>query len=335
VWDEQVAPDEHVARVLEQLRAGERGDVPLSEELAELAAKVSNWGRWGDDDERGTLNLIDEAATRRGLDAVRLGRSLSLAIPLDQTSPQQGGAPGRIAPLRTMLSINQTYTGDVGDAAFNDDTVVMAMSAGTHLDALAHVTYDGKMWNGYPADLVTAAGGATRCGADKITPILSRAVLLDLPAVKGVERLDSGYAVTADDLDAAVDHAGVTLEPGDVLLVRTGHMQLFHRGKTWDYNHDSPGLSTRTIEWIHAHEPGAVLTDTYIYEVWPPEDWSCMMPVHMIQLRDMGQIQGQNLDLEALAAECAEDGVHTGLFWAAPEPFTGGCSAPVNPVLTR
>jgi kynurenine formamidase len=309
--------------------------VPLPEELAELAARVRNWGRWGDDDERGTANLIDADATRRGVACVADGRSRSLAVPLDQTSPQEGGAPGRINPLRTMLSINQTYTGKEGDAAFNDDTVVMAMSAGTHVDGLAHVTYGGQMYNGYPDALVTATGGATRCGADKLGPLLSRGVLLDLPAIKGVDRLEPGYAITAADLDAAVEHARVALAPGDVLLVRTGQMQLLHAGQVRKYNHDSPGLSVGTIEWIHARDCGAVFTDTYIYEVWPPEDWAAMMAVHMIHLRDMGQVQGQNFDLEGLAADCADDGRYQFLFAAAPEPFTGGCSAPVHPVVTR
>lgn len=307
----------------------------LPAELVELAAKVSNWGRWGDRDERGTQNLIDADATRRGVAAVRHGRHVSLAIPLDQTSPQQGGAPGRIAPLRTMLTVNQTYTGQDGDAAFNDDTVVMAMSAGTHIDALAHVTYGGFMYNGFPADSVTASAGATRCGADKIDPIVSRGILLDLPRTKGVERLDAGYAVTADDLDAAVDLARVAPEPGDVVLVRTGHMQLFHGGDTYAYNHDSPGLSTHTISWVRDRDLGAVFTDSYIYEVWPPQDWAAMMVVHMIHLRDMGQIQGQNFDLETLAADCADDGVYEFCFTAAPEPFTGGCSAPVHPFVTK
>src|SRR5689334_3377205 len=128
----------------------------LPEELQELAAKVSNWGRWGERDERGTANLIDNDALRRGLACVQDGRHLSLAIRLDQKSPQQGGAPGRIAPLRTMLSLNHTYTGQPGDAAFNDDTVVMALSAGTHIDGLAHVTYGGFMYNGYPDTMVNA-----------------------------------------------------------------------------------------------------------------------------------------------------------------------------------
>jgi kynurenine formamidase len=233
-----------------------------------------------------------------------------------------------------MLALNQTYTGVEGDAAFNDDTVVMAMSAGTHIDALAHVTYGGLMYNGFPAERVTAAGGATKCGAEKLRPVVTRGVLLDVAAAKGVDRLEPGYPLTAEDLDAAVEHGRLELQPGDVALVRTGHMQLFHQGDTWGYNHDCPGLSRHTIQWVRDHDLGAVFDDTYVFEVFPPEDWASMMVVHMIHLRDMGQIQGQNFDLEPLAAACAERGRYEFLFTAHPEPFTGGCSAPVHPVAT-
>jgi kynurenine formamidase len=306
--------------------------VPLTPQWQELAAKVRNWGRWGDDDERGTQNLIDDEARRRGAATVRMGRALSLAIAIDENVPQKGGAPGRFHPVHSMLSVNATYTGDTDDACFNDDMLVLALAAGTHVDALAHVTYGGQMYNGFPASDVKTPGGATRCGADKLGPIVSRGVLLDLPAVKGVERLEPGYAITEADLDAALDHAEVELVPGDVALVRTGQMQLLHGGDQVAFNHDTPGLSTKTIEWIWRHDLGAVFTDTYVFEVWPPEDWACMMPVHMIHLRDMGLVQGQILDLEALAEACADEGRHELLFTAAPEPVKGGCSAPVNPV---
>src|SRR5690606_13704455 len=103
---------------------------------------------------------------------------------------------------RTMLAVNNVYTGQEGDAAFNDDVVVMAMAAGTHIDALAHVTYGGFMYNGFPDTSVTAVAGASRCGVDKLDPIISRGVLLDLPAVSGVDRLEKGHAVTPDELDA-------------------------------------------------------------------------------------------------------------------------------------
>lgn len=309
--------------------------MPLTPEMAELAERVRRWGRWGDDDEVGSLNLVDDEAARRGAAAVRTGRCFGLAVPLGPGSPQKGGAPRRFNPIHTMLSLHATYVPGAGEAAFNDDMVVLPLSAGTHVDALAHVGYDGRIWNGYPIEVVTSEGGATRCGADSLRPVVSRGVLLDLPAALGVERLEPGHAIGPDDLDAALDHARVRLAPGDVLLVRTGQMQLLHAGEVWAYNHDTPGLSVASLEWIHRHEPGLVFTDTYVYEVWPPEDWSAIMAVHMISLRDMGQLQGQNADLEALAEACADDGVYDCLVSVAPEPVTGGCSAPVQPVAVR
>jgi kynurenine formamidase len=309
--------------------------MPLTPDLVALADKVRNWGRWGADDERGTANLIDADATRRGAAAVRTGESISLVMPLGPGSPQEGGAPGRFNPVHRMLTVNTPYTGDANDACFNDDVVDMPLSAATHLDALAHVTYGGQMYNGFPADLVTESEGATKCSADRIGPIVTRGVLLDVARAKGVDRLEAGYAMTEDDLDRAVEQARVALQPGDALLVRTGHMRHYHEGDVWAYNHDCGGLSTKTIEWVWRHDVGVIVDDTYVFEVWPPEDWSVMMPVHMIHLRDMGQLQGQNFDLEQLAEACASDGVYDFLFSATPEPVTGACSAPVAAVAVR
>jgi kynurenine formamidase len=308
--------------------------VPFTPEVEALAAKVRNWGRWGDDDERGTANLMDAAAAQRGAAAVRTGETIPLTMPLGPRSPQEGGAPGRFNPKHRMLSVNLSYTGDTADACFNDDAVDMPLSAATHIDSLAHVSYGGLLYNGFPADTVTE-DGASRCGADKIGPIVTRGVLLDVARVKGVERLEPGYAITADDLDLALDQAGVELVAGDALLVRTGHMQLWHEGDVQAYNHDCPGLSVDTVEWIWSRDIGVVVDDTYVYEVWPPEDWSMMMVVHMLHLRDMGQSQGQNFDLEALAVACAADNRYDFLFTATPEPVTGACSAPVAAVAVR
>jgi kynurenine formamidase len=309
--------------------------VPLTPELVELADKVRNWGRWGDDDERGTANLIDADAVRRGAAAVVSGQLVDLTLPLGRGSPQEGGAPGRFNPAHRMLTVNTPYTGDSNDACFNDDAVDMPLSAATHIDALAHVTYGGKMYNGYPAELVTESDGATRCGADRLGPIVTRGVLLDVARAKGVARLEPGYALTSDDLDAAVELAMLSLLPGDAALVRTGHMQHYHEGDVQAYNHDSPGLSTHTIEWVRDHDLGVVVGDTYVYEVWPPQDWNAMMPVHMLHIRDMGQIQGQNFDLELLADACAADGRYDFLFSATPEPVTNACGAPVAAVAVR
>lgn len=309
--------------------------MPFTPEVEALAVKVRNWGRWGDDDERGTANLIDAAAAQRGAAAVRTGETIGLTMPLGPRSPQEGGAPGRFNPVHRMLSVNLSYTGDQADACFNDDAVDLPLSAATHIDSIAHVSYGGQLYNGFAAEVVTEADGATRCGADKIGPVVTRGVLLDVARAKGVERLDPGYAITALDLDLALDRASVELASGDALLVRTGHMQHWYAGDIQAYNHDCPGLSVDTVEWVWQRDIAVVVDDTYVFEVWPPQDWSMMMVVHMLHLRDMGQLQGQNFDLEALAAACAADGQYDFLFTATPEPFTGACSAPVAAVAVR
>ncbi|CAN5594872.1 cyclase family protein [soil metagenome] len=307
----------------------------LPAELAELAAEVSNWGRWGDDDERGTLNLIDAAALRRGADAVQRGQSFSLAMPLDQHGPQTGSIPGRLNPLRTMLTVNTPYTGDPSDLCANDDVVTMGLQSCTHWDALAHVSYDGRLYNGFDAATVSAAGAA-RCGIDKAGPVVSRGVLLDVPRAIGQTVLEPGHAISAMELDAAERNGGTAVQPGDIVLVRTGHVTLWKTKRRRAYTEGScPGLSTSTIGWLRARDVAAVATDTLVLEVWPCEDPKVLLPVHMIQLRDMGLLQGQNFDLEALADDCAADGRHEFLLSATPEPFTGGAGAPVAPVATK
>lgn len=308
----------------------------LPEELLALAAEVSNWGRWGEDDEVGTVNLIDDAAVLRGVAAARTGVRIPLAIRLDAGGPQMGNVPGRINPLHTMVAINQTYTGDPTDACFNDDTVSMGLQAGTHWDALAHVSYDGLLYNGFPASSVTADRRATRCGIHRVRSLVSRGILLDVARAKGTSMLDPGYPITEADLEAAVELAGVRPEPGDVVLVRTGKLALLRARDRQAYTlGDTPGLTVGTIPWLRRHDVAAVATDTFTLEVWPAEQPGALFPVHMIQLRDMGLLQGQNFDLEDLGAHCAADGTYEMLLVANPEPFTGGAGAPTAPVAVK
>lgn len=294
-------------------------------DFAALSKQVSNWGRWGPDDELGTLNLIDAAAVRRGVEAVVDGRSLSLAMPLNEQGPQMGFIPGRINPVRTMISLNQP---------FSDDLVVMGLQAATHWDALAHVSHDGTLYNGHPASAITVAGAA-KCGIDKVTTIVARGVLLDLPRAMDRDALEPGYAITAGDLDACASRWGITVEPGDVVLVRTGQIQRFHAGDKLGYAYPSAGLSMSTAEWFHAHDVAAVATDNLTFEVYPFETDDPYLPVHVLHLVYMGLTQGQNFDLEALAADCVADGRYTFLLDASPQPFTGGLGSPVNPVVTK
>ena len=304
----------------------------LSPEFLALAAQVSNWGRWGDEDELGTLNLIDAAAMQRGAACVRAGTRFSLSLPLDENGPQIGGVPGRVNATRTMTQINAEFTGTPDGFCTSDDVVTMGLQAATHWDALAHVSYSGQLYNGFPASTVTDAG-ASRCGIAGVESLTTRGVLLDVARARGVEHLDPGYGVTPDDLDAALQ---VALVPGDVVLVRTGFVQLFKAGDRVGYaGGDQPGLTMATARWFHDHDVAAVATDTYTFEVWPCEDRKMLLPLHLLHLRDMGLTQGQNFDLEALADDCASDGVYEMFLTSSPIHLPGGFGSPANAIAVK
>jgi kynurenine formamidase len=307
----------------------------LPPEFTDLADRVRNWGRWGPDDELGTINLITPEVRRLGAAAVRTGRSFSLALPLSESEGIQTGVlPGRINPVRSMVQLNNPTMG-VEDVLTNDDLVVMGLQCATHWDGLAHVSYGGHIWNGYPAATVTSAG-ATRCGIHRIRTLVGRGVLLDVARARGVERLEGGHAITGDDLHAAEELARVQVAPGDVVLVRTGHMAVLgERGGKHKYLAPSPGLSMQSAPWLRRRDVAAVATDTLTFEVFPGERDDVFLPVHMLHLVDMGLTQGQNWVLDELAADCADDGVYEFLLEASPQPFTHAVGSPVNPVAVK
>ncbi|MCX5381810.1 cyclase family protein [Streptomyces sp. NBC_00083] len=303
----------------------------LPPEFHEIAKRVNNWGRWGSDDERGTLNLITDEVVREAAGHIRRGRRIPLALPLRQDGVQTGVIPGRVNPLHTMVQINQELFGP-GTIACSDDAVTFGLQSATHWDALTHVSHSGKIYNGRPATTITAHGGAEFSGIDKPRHVVSRGVLLDVARAKGLDRLAGGHAVTPEDLSEAEEFAGVTVRAGDVVLVRTGQIQAYLAGDRHGYAYPSPGLSVRTPEWFHARDVAAVANDTLTFEVFPPEIEDLWLPVHALDLVEMGMLQGQNWNLEELSTACAEEGRYA--FWlsAMPEPFVGGVGTPVAPV---
>src|SRR3546814_736867 len=235
-----------------------------------------------------------------------------------------------------MVAINTAYTGDIGDFCCSDDVLTLGLQSCTHWDALAHVSYDGLLYNGHPASSVTAERGAGRCGIHRVTSIVTRGVLLDVARARGVDRLDPGHTITEDDLEAAVELAGIRPEAGDAVLVRTGHMALLKARQREQYTLEpQPGLTVGTVPWMRRHDVAAVAIDTMAMEVYPCEDADVLFPVHLLQLRDMGLTQGQNFDLEELSAHCAADGTYEMLLVANPEPVTGGTGAPTSPVAVK
>ena len=235
-----------------------------------------------------------------------------------------------------MVGINTAYTGDPSDFCASDDAMTLGLQACTHWDALAHVSYSGLLYNGFPATSTTAEAGAMRCGIHKVTTVVGRAILLDVARALGHDVLPPRHPISAADLDAALGLTGLTIEAGDMVLIRTGQMTFLKaRDREGYLLQDQPGLTTGSIPWFHRHDVAAVAIDTLAMEVHPGEDPAVLFPVHAIQLRDMGLMQGQNWDLEALAAHCADDGVYEMLLVANPEPVTGGTGAPVNPVAIK
>ncbi len=320
--------------------------------FTEIAARVSNWGRWGPEDQIGTLNLIDGAARLRGAAAVHDGTAFAMGLPMSSDQGiQMGFVKGRINPARTMISVNEPLSPDPEWIATSEDLVTFALQCATHWDGLAHASYGagpggGMLYNGFPASSITEEG-ASRLGIHLITSLVSRGVLLDVPRAKGVEILDPGYPISPADLDAACALGGLTIEPGDVVLVRTGqaaHLALPGRPGLGGadpvrdlvaYTWPSPGLTIATAEWFHTHDVAAVATDTMVLEVYPCEDRDLYLPVHLLHLVEMGMTQGQNWFLDELADACSADGRYDFLLDATPLPFTNALGSPVNPVALR
>jgi kynurenine formamidase len=309
--------------------------MPFPPEFHELAEQVKNWGRWGADDELGTLNLITPDVVKRGVAAAKTGKTFSLAIPLSEDGPQIGIIEGRDNPTRRMLMIDQPSLGDPEGMRTSDDAVTMGLQAGTHWDSLAHASFLDQIYNGYPTSTITEAGAA-RCGIGNVTKLVSRGILLDIARTKGKDMLDIPYAITGDDLDEACATQGVEVLPGDVVLIRTGMMQLLKAGQKEAY-FGGTGPSFWSTKWFRDNAVAAVATDNVTFEYLDFEklETEMALPVHVLHLVFMGMTQGQNWDLEGLAADCAADGVYEFLLEASPEPFVHALGAPVNPIAIK
>jgi kynurenine formamidase len=300
-----------------------------------LARKVSNWGRWGKDDERGTVNFVTPDVVQRAAQCVRRGVVFSLGLEFGSEGPQFGQA-GRTNPVHIMTSTSNQMTADPAGPRYSDDVIVMPLQCATQWDSLAHVHYGGQLYNGHPASSLTPAG-AERNGIDKMAAgIISRGVLLDVARYRGVESLAPGEVITPADLDATERTQGIRVARGDVLLVRTGYMRVFSvYGDRVYYMKQMPGLGVACVEWLHAREVAAIAADTNMIEVWPPEDSANPFLFHALCIRDVGLTLGEMFDLEALAADCAQDGVYDCLFTAPPLRVTGGVGSPLNPLAVK
>lgn len=299
------------------------------------ARECSNWGKWGADDELGTLNYITPAKIREAAEAVRQGKVFSLAIPFDSSGPQNGENQ-RFNPIHVMnRSGADAFAGAQAHRRLHssDDIVIMPLQSGTQWDSLAHIFFEGKMYNGYDQRLVSGFGAQKNSITNARDKVVSRGVLLDMPLYKGRKWLEPGEAILPEDLDGCAAREGVAIGAGDIVLIRTGQMaQVRERGNWGDYAGGSaPGLSVTAAPWIFGKQVAAVATDTWGIEVLPNETPDVFMPLHLILIAKTGLLVGEIFDLEALAADCRADGRYEFMFVAPPLPITGAVGSPINP----
>ncbi|MEV7532956.1 cyclase family protein [Streptomyces hydrogenans] len=309
--------------------------------IAKAAEECSNWGRWGADDRLGTVNFLDEAKRREGAALIRRGASFSLSQRFDINGPQKGWRR-RTNPVHTMLDTgtdaalgNQGLPHGIGGA---DDVIAMPLQCSTQWDGLGHIFDHGKAWNGRPAEQVVTSDGDQVTGIEHMAPhIAGRAVLLDVGRTAGQDgELPDGFAITEEHLTAAARAHGVTVGRGDIVLVRTGQLARVRRDGWGDYaGGAAPGLSFSTASWLHDSEIAAIATDTWGFEVRPNEFDHAFQPLHQVVIPHIGLLIGEMWDLEALAEDCAADGVYAFWLTAAPLPITGAVGSPVNPVAVK
>ena len=308
-------------------------------ELDRIAQKVRNWGRWGEDDQRGALNLVTPEVLKRAAATVLDGKVFNLGLAFNADGPQ---APGgrRFNPKLFVTEVATPLNRRFPSAVYSDDVIMMPSQAATQWDALGHAHYDGVLYNGCKACDILSEKGAARLGIEHLAHggIVSRGVLVDIPRLKGLDDLPTEYVITPDDLDAACARQGVTFEGGDILVVRTGHIRRFTIDKDRAaFNGLQPGLSPSCAEWIYDQSIAAVAADNLAVEALTLEGRRSEvgLPLHMLCLRDMGCPLGEMFNLEALAADCDADGRFAFLLSAPPLALTGAFGSPVNPVVLK
>jgi kynurenine formamidase len=298
-------------------------------QIAELLDQVSNWGRWGKEDQRGALNFITNEKRAAAARLVRSGEIISLSVPLATRPSRDNPRPV------THLMIRSGVVGHPLQSSGAADFFALEPHglATTHLDALCHHFWRGRMYNGFDMNEVDFQG-AHKCAIDVCRDgIVSRGVLLDIPKIRGLEWLEPGDAILPEDLEVAERDHGVTVAEGDVLLVRTGRFKLRRaKGSGAVGLVATPGLHASCLEWLHRRRI-AVLGSDAISDVLPSGyDAPLAMPIHTGTLVMMGVHLIDNAELEPLADRCARMGRYEFMFSLLPLVLERGTGSPANPV---
>ncbi|MGD9719757.1 MAG: cyclase family protein [Pirellulales bacterium] len=296
-------------------------------EVDALVSELSNWGRWGKDDQLGALNLITPEKRKQAVTLVREGTSVSLARILEKQPAVDNPDPF----VQTMLpNVNG------GDSQWSLDRYSVAYHgyAHTHLDALCHLFYRGKMYNGFSQNEVGPQGAARLSIHNAKSGVFTRGVLFDIPRLRGLRYLEPGTPIYPEDLDAWEKHAGVKVTSGDVIFIRTGRWQRRAMLGPWDaLNPGIAGLHVSCARWLKQRDV-AILGSDAASDVIPSGIPGMSHPVHLLALHAMGMNIFDNCDLEELSEVAQARKRWEFLLTAAPMPVEGGTGSPLNPLAT-
>jgi kynurenine formamidase len=298
-------------------------------EFGELFRSLSAWGRWGERDERGALNHLGPERVVAASALVRDGTTVTLSLPMNTQAAVDNPEPA----VHIMKSTDAESDDGPGTMRFATDFVGADYhhDGHTHIDALCHVIYEGSIYNGIPAEQVTARGAAADSIDVLANGLVARGVLLDVPRLRAVPWLDPGQHVFREDLEAAEREQGVSVGEGDVLIVRTGHTRRLSELGPWPVENAKSGLHPTTMRFV-AERGVAALGGDGNSDTAPSSTEGVDFPIHVLALNAMGVHLLDYLQLEDLLAACERAGRWEFLFVAAPLRITGGTGSPLNPL---
>jgi len=292
-------------------------------EIRAMFDELSNWGRWGDNDQRGTLNLVTPSKRRQAAALVREGISVSLSQNL---STEQ--AADNTRPMQLIM------TAQPGSPVAMDEWRIFYHGLTyAHMDALCHARFEGKAYNGID-ESEAAESGCARSGIEQLkNGVLSRGILIDVPRLKGVDYLAPGTPVLASDIEAWEREAGVRIEPGDVVLIRTGRWGRRAAEGPFSLQGGSPGVHVSALPLLRERDAAVLGTDVGL-DVVPAGVEGVVIPTHTVAIASMGLLIIDNADLEELAATAARLNRWEFMLSVAPIPVAGATGSVVNAIAT-
>lgn len=286
---------------------------------------LSNWGRWGKEDQLGTLNLITPTKRKQAAALVKEGTSISLARDFAESQP------GEAKPFRHAMTASGLTAGAISAAdtySFDYHGYLL-----THLDALCHLFHQNRLYNGFPQEEVTSKGAQKLAVTNMKNGFLTRGVLMDIPRLLNVQYLQGSHAIYPEDLEAWEKKAGVKIGSGDALLLRTGSWARRQVESEKTIEQSFAGLHASCLPWLKKREVAIVGSDLAT-DVFPSGIEGFILPVHWVLITAMGTPILDNCDLEGLSEAANTRKRWSFLLTGAPLPVKGGTGSPINPIAT-